>query len=59
MTTYRFTAKTRCGRTDVVVMDAPTLDMAKRMAKEHVWDKHTPVEVTKTEVKRDGVWERC
>ena len=54
MKTFRFTTKTRCGKTDMIVEEADTLELAKAKYQLHVANKHTPMQLVKIEVKWDG-----
>lgn len=51
MNTFRFTARTQCGKTNIVVEEAQTLEAAKAKYKLHVAMKHSPMKLLKTEVK--------
>ena len=54
MKTFRFTTKTRCGKTDMIVEEADTLELAKAKYQLHVANKHTPMQLVKIEVKWCG-----
>lgn len=54
MKTFRFTTKTRCGKTDMIVEEADTLELAKAKYQLHVANKHTPMQLVKIEVKWYG-----
>lgn len=56
MNTYRFTTKTKCGKTDVVVQNADTLAEAREKFHRHNELTHTPMALVKVEYKRDGQW---
>ena len=51
MKTFRFTAKTRCGKTDTVIEEADTLELAKAKYQLHIANKHSPMKLVCTEVK--------
>ena len=51
MNTYRFTTKTRCGKTDIIVQEADTLEEAKAKYKFYNAIRHTPMKLIKTEIK--------
>lgn len=50
MNTFRFTTKTRCGKTDIIVQDADTLEGAKAKYMLHNAMKHTPMKLIKIEM---------
>ena len=56
MHTYRFTTKTRCGRTNIIVQNADTLAEAREKYQKHNAKTHTPMVVVKVEIKCCGVW---
>lgn len=51
MNTFRFTTKTQCGKTDIIVQDADTLEGAKAKYMLHNAMKHTPMKLVKIEVR--------
>ena len=56
MNTYRFVAKTRCGKTNVIVQNADTLAEAREKYLKHNAMTHTPMTIVKVETKRCGTW---
>lgn len=56
MKTFRFTTLTRCGKTDIIVQEAGTLELAKAKYQLHVANKHSPMKLMKVEVKWHGIW---
>lgn len=51
MKTFRFTTKTQCGKTDMIIEEADTLELAKAKYRLHVANKHSPMKLVKVEVK--------
>lgn len=56
MNWYKFTMKTACGKTNVVIQQADTLQEAKDKYFKHNVLKHTPMTVIKIEVKNHETW---
>lgn len=58
MNTYRFTLKTKCGKTDVAAFNAGTLEEAEGMLKRHLIQKHSPMKLLRIDVKCGmyGTW---
>ena len=59
MSTYRFTYKTKCGKIDAVVETGDTLDEARNKAKLHIENKHSAMELLKSEYECGGFWFKC
>jgi hypothetical protein len=55
MKTFRFTTKTMCGKTDMIIEEADTLELAKAKYQLHIANKHSPMELVQIEVKWFGV----
>lgn len=58
MHTYRITCRTQCGKTDVIVENGNCYAEAWQKAKQHVFQKHSPMQVLKAEVKDGSSWIR-
>ena len=56
MNVYRFTTKTKCGKTDVIVQNADTLAEAKEKFHRHNELTHTPMALVKLEYKCGDHW---
>ncbi len=56
MATFRFTTKTQCGKTDVIVQNGDTIEDAKAKYMFHNAMKHSPMQLIKTEVKTPYGW---
>ena len=59
MSTFRFTYKTKCGKTDTAVETGDTLDEARQKAKLHIENKHSEMTLLKSEYECGGFWFRC
>ena len=55
MKTFRFTAKTQCGKTDMAIEEADTLELAKAKYQLHIANKHSPMKLVRIEVKWFGL----
>ena len=56
MNVYRFTTKTKCGKTDVIVQNADTLAEAKEKFHRRNELTHTPMTLVKVECKCGDRW---
>ena len=59
MNTYRITFMTLCGKMNLVIQTADTLEEAKNKAYRHNILTHSPMKIVRTEVRGlDGRWTR-
>lgn len=56
MNTFRFTAITQCGKTNIIIQMANSLWEAKDKLLKHNILKHSTMNIIKTEVMDHGIW---